>query len=217
MRLTCNFCKSLALGALAALLAPAVALADMHGDGKAGHDALDDAVSARRMLNGDVHTAANPIGSVRDLILNERGTAVEYVLYEIPFPYALSGADNGFVAFDNVAVEDGATLDTVLRIDDEAARGPQELTLKRSEADHRMVSRLLDDALAFADGQHIRDVEDILVDRNSGEILGFVVNRSQDAWFNDDPLIIPPHKVTIEPDGNVTTGAEFEMLASIDR
>lgn len=216
MRLTCNFCKSIGLGVLATLLAPASALADMHGDRQAGHGALDNAVSAEQMLGGDVHTVANPVGSVRDLILNERGTAVEYVLYEVPFPYALSGADNGFVRFDNVAVENGATLDTVLRIDDEAARGPQELTLERSEADHRMVSRLLDDAVAFADGRHIREVEDILVDRNSGEVVGFVVNRNPEAWFNDDPLIIPPHKVTIRPDGNVTTGAEFETLAAID-
>ncbi|MAT84645.1 MAG: hypothetical protein CMD39_10185 [Gammaproteobacteria bacterium] len=216
MRPTCKYCKSLGLGLAAALLAPAVAVADRVGGAPAGHGALDDAVSADRLLGGDVHTVANPVGSVRDLILNERGSAVAYVLYEVPYPYALSGADDGFVRFDNVAVEDGATLDTVLRIDDGAARGPRELTLKRSEADHRMVSRLLDDAVAFADGRHIREVEDILVDRHSGELLGFVVNRNPDAWFNDDPRLIPPHKVTIGPDGNVTTDAEFEMLASID-
>jgi len=218
MRLTCNLCKTLSAAAVFALLTPLTAVADMHGDHskpKQGQSNLENAVSAQTLLGADVENVANPIGNVRDLILNEEGSSVEYVLYEIPYPYALMGAQNGFVAFDNLSIETGATFATNLRIADEAARGPEELKLSRKEADHRMVSRILEDRVVFAAGQQVRELEDMLVDRKSGKILGYVVNRNPDAWFNDEPLMVPPHEITIRPDGNVTTGAEFAALESL--
>lgn len=218
MRLTCNSCKTFAAAAAFTLLTPLSAVADMHGEhakAKQARADLEDAVSAQTLLGADVRNVVNPIGNVRDLVLNEDRTAIEYVLYEVPYPYSLMDAQNGFVAFDNLAIEAGATLATDLRIDDEAARGPEELTLDRREADHRMVSRILEDHVVFADGQQVREVEDILVDRKSGKILGYVVNRNPDAWFNEEPLMVPPHEITIRSDGNVTTGAEFAALESL--
>lgn len=218
MRQTCNLCKTLAAAAVFALLTPLTAVADMHGEhSKTKQDQadLENAVSAQTLLGADVRNVANPIGNVRDLILNEDRTAIEYVLYEVPYPYSLLDAQNGFVAFDNIAIEAGATLASDLRIDDEAARGPEELNLNRREADHRLVSRILEDHVVFADGQQVREVEDILVDRESGKILGYVVNRNPDAWFNEEPLMVPPHEITIRSDGNVTTGAEFAALESL--
>jgi len=218
MRQTCNLCKTLAVAAVFALLTPLTTVADMHGEHsktKQGQTDLKNAVSAQALLGADVQNVANPIGNVRDLILNEDRTAIEYVLYEIPFPYALMDAQNGFVAFDNLAIEAGTTPATNLRIDDEAARGPEELKLSRKEADHRMVSRILEDHVVFADGQQVRELEDILVDRQTGKILGYVVNRNPDAWFNEEPLMVPPHEITIRSDGNVTTGAEFAALESL--
>src|SRR6056297_2328814 len=162
MRQTCNLCKTLAAAAVFALLTPLTTVADMHGEhskSKKGRADLENAVSAQTLLGADVKNVANPIGNVRDLILNEDRTAIEYVLYEVPYPYSLMDAQNGFVAFDNLAIEAGATLATDLRIDDDAARGPEELTLDRREADHRMVSRILEDHVVFADGQQVREVE----------------------------------------------------------
>lgn len=217
MRITCNLFKTATFTTLAALLLPVAAQADMHGDGKMDHQKLRErAVSAEQVLSGDVQHLTNPVGNVRDLILNEAGTAVEYVLYEVPFPYYLEGARNGFVRFDNVAVELDATTELVLRFDEEsAAHTPDELTITRAEADHRMVSRILEDAVTFSDAARTHEVEDMLIDRETGEILGYVVNRNPDSWFNDQPAMIPPQQVSIGPGGNVTTGAEIAALESL--
>ena len=173
-------------------------------------------VSAKELMHADVHNVANQVGNVRDLILTGDGSAVEFVLYEIPYPYALYGNDDGFVTFENIDVERGAGFDTKLVFADDAAPDAKErLALTRSEADHRMLSNILGETIVFA-GDQTRDIEDVLIDRESGRLQGFVVNEDPDALFNVEPRMIPVDEVDIGAGGNVTTSAEFAALEAIE-
>lgn len=225
MRTTGNIFKISALAAALAFTYPGDVLAtgesttteETEQTSSQSADIQQETVSAQELMESDVRNLANPIGDVRDLVLNSDSTAVQYVLYEVPYPYTLfNNADNGFVAYDNVAVEPGAGYENVLRIDDEASqKAPEELTLERDQVDHRLVSRLLDDTVEFADGT-TRRIEDILIDRQTGEIKGYVVNRNPDAWFNDEPAVVPPDEVKVGEQGDITTTAEFAALESLN-
>lgn len=175
-------------------------------------------VSAEELLNANVNNLGNPVGNVSDLVLNEEGTAVQYVLYEIPYPYVYLGAQNGFVAFENLEVSPadagfGNHVSFSGEVSDEA---PEELEITRTEADHRLVSNILDSTISFSDGEVARDVEDILIDRQTGEITGYVVNTDPDAWFNDDPRVVAADQVQIGDQGEVSTQAEFAALETIE-
>ena len=172
-------------------------------------------VSADELLSADVFNVANPVGNVRDLVLSEDGRSVEYILYEVPYPYAYQGARNGFVAFDNVALDDGM-FGSQVRFDDETdQQAPETLEITRDEADERLLSRILDKTVTF-EGDQSRPLEDVLIDRRTGAISGYVVNSNPDAWFNEDPRIIPPDQVTIGDQGEVSTTAEFASLETVE-
>lgn len=225
--MTCNLFKTRipTYFAAAALAVSGVAVAGGENDGAHQHSQKMDAerwqalreqtVSAEELMGADVATLGSPVGNVRDLVLNESGTAVQYVLYEVPYPYAYGGNDDGFASFDNLAVDDFGGYGIKLRFDDDAAaKAPDELDLNRQQADHRLVSNLLDQTVVFS-GQQTRPVEDILIDRHTGEIRGYVVNQNQDAWFNDEPRVIAPDQVTVNDEGEVSTRAEFAALESL--
>ena len=199
--------------------------AGMHGD-TAGDQAAADrkhrealrekTVSARELMGADVNNLGNPVGDVRDLVLNEDGTAVEYILYEVPYPYSFYGSEDGFVAFENAVVESDAAIGTTVRFGDPASpQAPDRLTLSKAEADHRLLSRILGDTVSF-EGDQSRAVEDVLIDRETGQITHYVVNMNPDSWFNDQPHALAADQVTIEDDGNVTTSAEFAALEPIE-
>ncbi len=176
----------------------------------------DRTVGAKDLLAADVTSGFNPVGNVRDLVLNEDASQVEYVLYEVPYPYQLYGADNGYVAFENVAVDPGVSFDLNLRFDDPAdAEDPTTLELTREEADRRLVSRILGDTVSFA-GEETRPLEDILIDRQTGRITHYVVNNNPDAWFNDEPRAIPAAEVAISDEGEVTASTEFAALEPVE-
>lgn len=225
--MTCNLFKTRmpTYFAVAALAVSGVAVAGDETDGanqqsqnmdaERWQELREQTVSAEELLGADVATVDDPVGNVRDLVLNESGTAVEYVLYEVPYPYAYGGNDDGFASFDNLAVDDFGGFGIRLRFDDDAAaKAPDELILNRQQADHRLVSNILDETVVFS-GQETRPVEDILIDRQSGEIKGYVVNANQDAWFNDEPRVIAPDQVTVSDEGEVSTRAEFAALESL--
>ena len=70
-------------------------------------EATNNTASAERMMSGDVTNGFNMLGNVKDLILNTAGTQIQYVLYEVPSPWSFYGGEDGFVAWDNIAVERG--------------------------------------------------------------------------------------------------------------
>jgi uncharacterized protein YrrD len=173
-------------------------------------------VSAQELMGADVYNVATLVGNVRDLVLSEDGSRVEYVLYEIPYPYVLHGASNGYAAFENLAVGASAGgLGRDLRFAGDASpEDPQTLEITRAEADNRLLSRVLGQTVTFS-GDETRPLEDVLIDRESGKITGYVVNEDPDAWFNEAPRVVPPDQVTIGDDGNVTAETEFAALEPV--
>ena len=172
----------------------------------------NETVSAERMMTGDVTNAFNMLGNVEDLILNERGTQIEYVLYEVPYPYSAFGSEDGFVRWDNVAVERGFGTGVDLRIDNEASSEAKDrLQLTRKEARGRLVSRIVGGDMMFADGS-MREIDDILFDPASGLITHFVVEMSEDSLFDEDTRRIPASMVSLDANGRwmVSQPAAYE-------
>ena len=172
----------------------------------------NETVSADRMMTGDVTNAFNMLGNVEDLILNERGTQIEYVLYEVPYPYSAFGSEDGFVRWDNVAVERGFGTGVDLRIDNEASSEAKDrLQLTRKEARGRLVSRIVGGDMMFADGS-MREIDDILFDPASGLITHFVVEMSEDSLFDEDTRRIPASMVSLDANGRwmVSQPAAYE-------
>jgi hypothetical protein len=168
-------------------------------------------VSAREILGASVTDGHNHIGRVRDLILDEDGSTVEFVLYEIPFPYDRFGAQDGFVSFQHVTLERGAAYGTRVRFTGpEPDEGPDTLEITAEEADRRLLSRVMREPVAFADDRTL-PLEDVLIREETGEIAHYVVNMDPDALFAVDPRRIPAQDVRIE-DGQLVSTAEFAAL-----
>lgn len=178
-------------------------------------------VSASDLMHADVRSGppllGQPLGKVRDLVLDEAATSVEYVLYEVPYPYSLYGAANGFVAFDAAKIDDsGVGFGVEIRFERESdARAPEELTLNRAQADRRLVSKLMDERVAFADDQ-TREIEDVLIDRKTGKVTSLIVNENPEAFFNDRPLRLPLERVSIGENGALTAGVQLSSLEAIE-
>ena len=188
------------IGAAALLAAPAMAQAPNSQDW-AQRQAQNETVSAQRMMSGDVTNGFNMLGNVSDIVLNARGTAVEYVLYEVPFPYDVYTAEDGFVRWDKFEVERGVGSGLDLRIDDDAsAYAKEQLKLTRAEAKDRLVSRILGSDLTFADGQK-REIDDVHFDPQTGMITNFVVEMDEDSLFDEDTRLVPAAMVMLDPQG----------------
>ncbi|MFW6093944.1 MAG: hypothetical protein ACODAC_08230 [Pseudomonadota bacterium] len=173
-------------------------------------------VSANDLLAADVTNGLNPVGNVRDLVLNQEGTRVEHVLYEVPYPYSLYGTENGFVSFDNVAVQPTVGFGMNVSFDDESDRqDPETLRLGEDEAERRLVSEILGGDVTFA-GDESRQIEDVLFDRETGEIVGYVVNENPDSFFNDEPRLVSAGEVEITDDGEVDAETEFAALEPVE-
>ncbi|MFU8816955.1 MAG: hypothetical protein ACNA7W_16530 [Pseudomonadales bacterium] len=172
-------------------------------------------VGAREILGSSVSDGFEQhVGTVRDLVLNPEGTAVQYVLYEVPHPYrvhAEAGGD-GFVTFDEISFERGATFGTRVRFDRQPADDDREtLRLTRGEADRRLLSRMIGESVEFADQQTL-PLEDVLLDQQTGEITHYLVNVDEDALFAADTRRIPADQVRIGERGEVRSMIEFAAL-----
>lgn len=201
------------------LALPVAASADQHGAKKDGkplshvdwQKMSEQVVSADEILSGDVTNGFNPVGNVRNLILTQDGSKVEYILYEVPYLYSFYGSDDGFVRFANVALERGIGWEMQVRFDDEASGGKEELKITASEADNRLVSRIMDERIEFA-GEGSREVEDLLLDRKTGEIKFFVVQMNPDSLFNDEPRVVPADQVILASDGSMTADLALDRI-----
>lgn len=199
---------------ITALTLPMAAIADQHMGDKDDQSKWKkmraEAVSASEILTGDVTNVLNPVGTVKELILTEDSSKIEYILYDVPYPYAFYGSDDGFVAFDNVALEHGGFGDLNARFDDEAAaEAPEQLKLTASQVDHRAVTRLIGEEVVFKnDG--VRSLSDLLVHPEDGKVTHFVIEMNPDSIFADNPRAIPANMVTIEKSGAMKASLTVE-------
>jgi hypothetical protein len=195
--------KYLTIGIAAGLLAAPAAQAqgtmqdNMQVSKERWEQVRNATVSAQELMSGDVNNNFNFLGDVRNLVLDPTMSRLEYVLYDVPYFYSLYGDDDGFVRFDNVAIERGGTGMDV-RIDDEAADyRKDELELTRSEAEGRLVDEIINGKVRFSDGQW-RGVDDVLFDPDNGMIQYFVVEMDDESLFGNDNRLVPASRVSYD-------------------
>ena len=174
-----------------------------------------EVVEANEILSADVSNGLNPVGQVRDLVLTPDHKQVQYILYETPYPYSFYGAEDGFARYDGVEFENEATFDTTLRLDAEDSAGaPEELKLTRDQARERLVSRLIGSAMLFSDDT-TREVDDILIDRDTGAVNYYVVETDEDSIFGAERRTVPAARVSIADDGQLTAALRLRELDDI--
>lgn len=187
-----------ALSGTALTAAPAVAQDDMRAAQDRYNAAMNETASAERMMSGEVSHVFRQLGEVRDLILDPAGQRVEYILYETPMIGRIYGGEDGFVRWDNVEIERGAGTSLDLRIDDPAsAESKDRLTITRSEADDRLVSRIIGGEMMFADGQ-MREIDDILFDPDTGALQHYVVEFDTESLYTEDTRLVPAAMVSLD-------------------
>lgn len=196
MKLKTLLAAGLATTALGA--APAIGQDSMERAHDRYEQAMNETVSAERMMSGDVTNGFNQLGDVRDLVLDKSGERIAYILYDVPYPASFYGSDDGFVRWDNVAIERGAYSGLDLRIDDDAADYRKEqLTITKSEADNRLVDNIVGGDMMFAGGD-MREIEDILFDPDTGMITHYVVEFDENSLFDEDTRLVPAAMVSLD-------------------
>jgi hypothetical protein len=172
-------------------------------------------VEANELLSADVTNGLNPVGQVTDLVLTPDHEQVQYILYETPYPYSFYGAEDGFARYDGVEFQSGAVFDTTLRLEaQDAAGAPQDLRLTRDQARERLVSRLIGSAMVFADDAS-REIDDILIDRDTGAVIHYVVETDANSIFRAERRTVPADRVTIADDGQVSAALRLRELADV--
>lgn len=175
----------------------------------------EQVVGADDILGGDVTSGVRQIGEVTELVLTPDGSAVQYVLYEVPYPFRVFGGERGFAAFEGIDFRAAAGADVGVHfVDAGSHRAPEELRLSASEADHRLVSELLGDPLHFSDGE-TRTITDVLVDRETSTLTHFVVDMEAQSLFDMDRRSIPADMVEINKGGTVTASMRISGVDEI--
>ncbi|MCW8194167.1 hypothetical protein F6455_05155 [Proteobacteria bacterium 005FR1] len=172
-----------------------------------------EAISAKAILAGDIKSRFSGIGQVEYLILNETGDAVEYVIWDRPQPLsAVYLGQEGFLNFDAVDVEYSITGDVNLIVEDAEVSLPRdELKITRSEADHRMVDKLIGSKIEFKDGT-TREVEDILIHPETGKVTHYVVAMDPDDFFEQELRAVRVNEVEVSDEGNIRADLSVEEV-----
>ena len=206
MKLATILAAGLATTALAsapAMAQPGMGQGNMEQAQERWKDAMNETVSATRIMSGEVTDGFTTLGDIDNLILSSDGAKIEYVLYEVPYASSFFGEDDGFVRWDNIAIERGAYSGLDLRIDgDGEAYAKQQLEITKAEADDRLVDRIVGGDMMFADGE-MREIDDILFDPETGMITNYVVEFDEDSLFDQDTRLVPASMVSLDENRGV--------------
>jgi hypothetical protein len=170
-----------------------------------------EVVSAEDLLDAEVSNGFNPVGDVTDLVLTEDGRQVQYVLFEGSYPYTLLGGVDGFSSYDRVEINQSFYDFTVLLPREAPPGASEELQLTRSEARQRLVTRLIDEPMQLANND-VRQIEDILIDLDTGAVAHYVIETNAETLFNMDRRTVPADRVRIEEDGDVVASVGVSEL-----
>lgn len=214
------YVKSVGISLTVAMAAPCMALAD----DEAGKDVANwsewtemrrEAVHATGLLDTEVTNRFNMLGDVRTMILTPNNQRLEYILYEVPYPYNLYGAEDGFVAFDNAELVQGDGLgDVRVQLAQENAMSPEQLNLSADQVDDRSVTRLIGESMRFENGQK-REVEDLLIHPETGMVTHYVVQLDQEAIFAGERRTIPDNLVKITEQGQLRADVALSKIEDI--
>lgn len=206
--------KSVTMSALLAAFCPAgsaLAQADFEDWKRMRGEVLN----AQQLIGSDVSNGVTSMGMVRDMVLTADGKKVTYLLFEVPYPTTLWSGDDGFVAFEDVAFERGVGLDVEVSFDpEESARLPEELELETDELDRRLASRVLDQQIEFEGGAAV-EIENMLVDRATGDVTHYVVEIDPAAIFRSERRTVPAEHVVVRNDGGLRVELPVEALEDL--
>lgn len=208
--------RTLCASAVAAALTFAGAAWGAQGDTPEDWSKMrEQVVGADDILAADVTSGIRQVGKVNELVLTPDGSAVQYVLYEVPYPYRTFGGEAGFTTFDGIDLRAAGGADVGVHFTGtESHSAPEQLRLSASEADHRLVSEMLGDPLHFSDGE-TRTITDLLVDRDTGVVTHFVVDMEAQSLFDMDRRSIPADMVEIDAGGTVTASTDIRGVDEI--
>lgn len=171
--------------------------------------AKENLVKASTILSSSISNGHNVFGQVDNLLLGQDGKAVEYVFFNTNDTFRATSGQKGFIELDNVDFRPGAFGNTQVVVQDtDAQRKPEELKVSYSQAQHHLLSNLLDESIQFSD-KKLRKIDDILLHPRTGEIKYFTVEMDVGGFFDEDTRLIPATEVNIKQSGLVTTSAKL--------
>ena len=173
-------------------------------------------ISAEELLNAEVGNGLHPVGEVADLVMTRDGAQVQYILYKTPYPYTLVGGIDGFARYDGAEFDQGFSDLTVRLEAEDSASAPEELTLTREQARRRLVSSLIGEPMLFV-GNDARQIEDLLIDKDTGAVIHYVVETedANSSLFDSERRTVPAARVRIEEDGDVVAALEISELPHV--
>lgn len=173
-------------------------------------------ISAEELLNAEVGNGLHPVGEVVDLVMTRDGTQVQYILYKTPYPYTLVGGIDGFARYDGAEFDQGFSDMTVRLEAEDSAGAPEKLTLTREQARRRLVSSLIGEPMLFV-GNDAREIEDILIDKDTGAVIHYVVETKMgdSSLLDSERRTVPAARVKIDDDGDVVAALEISELAHV--
>lgn len=176
----------------------------------------EEVISAKDLLGAELSNGERVIGKVGDLALSEESTRVERVLFEVPYAYRVEqGRNHGFVEFEDLVVETSPDELRARIADGATPKPPEALELVAQEADNRLASNILDAWLQFSNDE-LREIDNLLIDRDSGRITHYVIDMEAESVFDQNRRLIPAENVYVSTQGYVTasiTLREADLIA----
>lgn len=175
----------------------------------------EQTVQGSEILRGEYTPGLDPIMEIDNLVLNDAGTAIEYVVVDADrLPWELY-AEDGYVSWNAVDLAGGANVNDVNLTGDagEELRGPEQLRITADEADRRLVSRVIDSQVRTADGVH--QIDDVLVHPETGRLTHYVVGTTDDNVFSSERRATPVDQVSWN-DGSLRTDLTRNEIMQMD-
>ena len=194
-----------------ALLACVASMSVVPGIASAAETEL---IEASALLNSGMSNGLNEFGQVANALLDENSKSLEYVFFETSDTFTPTSDEQGFVAIDNVDFAPGSLGEWQVIVEDtNSQRKPQELEVTRTEAEYRLLSRVLNESISFSDAE-TRSIDDILINPDTGGIEYFTVSMDAESFFNDDIRVIPASEVEVARTGQVTASVPLSEVES---
>ena len=135
------------------------------------------------------------------------------MLFQPSYPYSLVGGKNEFVPYNQVAIVDQAIGYPQVIVDIHSeTQAPNTLKLTRTQAQDRLMSRLVGSNMDFPNGA-ARRIDDVLIDKKTGDVSAWVVDMGGDTPFNMQRRALPPSSVSISA-GKISTSTQIAVAGS---
>lgn len=207
------------VAAAAALMIPASGAVAQDADMKARSDMekqwsdmRENAIHASELLRGNYSPGLSPGMDIDNLVLNEKGNKIEYVvLSSDSYPWSAYRQD-GYLTWKAVYVHSGVGPGNVDLSSErlENMKGPDTLRITADEANRRLLSRVVDSQIGINDSA-VHQIDDVLVNPKSGAVTHFVIGTTPGTVFSTDKRAIPAKYVEWD-DGMYTTPLTLEQI-----